>query len=73
MALVAPCVDRVYNLVSQILCHIFTEKFWTAPELLNHAEVLSPHGDIYGLGIIISEVITRQEPYEDFSITSQGQ
>ena len=37
--------------------------FWTAPELLENDNG-TQKGDIYSLGIIINEIVTREFPYE---------
>uniref|UniRef100_A0A0N5B343 Guanylate cyclase n=1 Tax=Strongyloides papillosus TaxID=174720 RepID=A0A0N5B343_STREA len=40
-------------------------KLWIAPEHLKNSEyVTSQKGDIYSLGIIISEIITRKKPWD---------
>ena len=39
-------------------------KLWTAPENLRNAKASrTPESDIYSLGIIISEIISREEPF----------
>lgn len=51
------------------------ELLWTAPELLrmNRAPVKgSQKGDVFGLGIIIQEIITRTMPYEMHNLDPTG-
>jgi serine/threonine protein kinase len=40
---------------------------WMAPELLKGKSLNSTKSDMYSLGIIVSEVVTRKEPYHDQS------
>ena len=50
---------------------------WTAPELLsgvsNVEDILegTPAGDAYSFGIIMSEVWTREQPYDDFTMSAE--
>ena len=51
------------------------ELLWTAPELLRmkRAPVKgSQKGDVFGLGIIIQEIITRTMPYEMHNLDPTG-
>ncbi|XP_055884302.1 atrial natriuretic peptide receptor 1-like isoform X2 [Biomphalaria glabrata] len=38
---------------------------WVAPELLRHGGNPTPQGDVYSLAIIMSEMLTRDEPYSN--------
>nr|KAI8750182.1 atrial natriuretic peptide receptor 1-like [Biomphalaria glabrata] len=38
---------------------------WVAPELLRHGGKPTPQGDVYSLAIIMSEMLTREEPYSN--------
>lgn len=41
-------------------------KLWIAPEHLRQSECLtSREGDVYSFGIIVYEIVSRQEPYEN--------
>lgn len=49
--------------------------FWTAPELLSSRVLClgdvgagTKEGDLYSLGIIMSEVVTREQPYHDAGV-----
>lgn len=42
---------------------------WTAPEVLENTEASSKASDIYSFGIILWELITREDPYEGMSPT----
>lgn len=51
------------------------ELLWTAPELLRMKRALvkgSQKGDVFGLGIIIQEIITRTMPYEMHNLDPAG-
>ena len=55
------------------------ELLWQAPELLKSTssddkdENKSKEGDIYSFGIILSEIITREDPYADYEMEPKGQ
>lgn len=51
------------------------ERLWTAPELLRDAALErrgSFRGDVYGIGIIMQEVICRSGPYCMLGLTPEG-
>ncbi|XP_005105995.1 atrial natriuretic peptide receptor 1-like [Aplysia californica] len=50
------------------------DKLWVAPELLRSGEKGSQEGDVYSLAIIMSEIISREEPYSTDKeyLTTQG-
>lgn len=51
------------------------ERLWTAPELLRDAALErrgSFRGDIYGIGIIMQEVICRSGPYCMLGLPPEG-
>jgi len=54
----------------------FSDKLWMAPELLRIGRipsVVSPSADIYSMGIIISEILSRDRPYGAYEdITYEG-
>ncbi|KAH9504642.1 Nitrogen permease reactivator protein [Bulinus truncatus] len=41
----------------------FKDQLWAAPEMLRHGGKPTQQGDVYSLAIIISEMLTREEPY----------
>lgn len=52
--------------------------FWTAPELLlpevlslDHLQAGTKEGDVYSLAIILSEVVTREQPYHDVGVDAE--
>ena len=47
-------------------CFLFSELLWKAPEgLSDPAYEPTPEGDIYSVGIIVQEIVTRNPPYEE--------
>ena len=50
----------------------FADKFWRAPELLNYSGPANVKGDVYSFGIILQEIITRNEPYGDINMEPMG-
>ena len=51
------------------------ERLWTAPELLRDAALErrgSFRGDVYGIGIIMQEVICRSAPYCMLGLPPEG-
>ena len=50
----------------------FADKFWRAPELLNYSGPANAKGDVYSFGIILQEIITRNEPYGDTNMEPIG-
>ncbi len=54
---------------------LHTEKLWCAPELLRSlVPVPTKEGDIYSMGIVMQEIITRGGPFEKETthLTPQG-
>ena len=46
---------------------------WKAPELLSvTVNKKSKQGDVYAFGIILSEIITRTLPYENYGYPPKG-
>ncbi|CAL1534709.1 unnamed protein product, partial [Lymnaea stagnalis] len=43
------------------------ENFWLAPERLRYRVSATQEGDVYSLAIIISEILTREEPYSHYN------
>ncbi|KAH9504637.1 Nitrogen permease reactivator protein [Bulinus truncatus] len=41
------------------------DQLWVAPEMLRHGGKPTQQGDVYSLAIIISEMLTREEPYSN--------
>ena len=47
----------------------FTDLYWTAPELLHTMDGIksqftkTQNGDVYSYGIILHEILSRDEPY----------
>ncbi|KAH9504643.1 Nitrogen permease reactivator protein [Bulinus truncatus] len=41
------------------------DQLWVAPEMLRHGGKPTQQGDVYSLSIIISEMLTREEPYSN--------
>ena len=51
-----------------------TGQYWLAPEHLRSKRATGTQkGDIYSFGIILSEIITRSEPYENINLEPKGQ
>eukprot|EP00055_Hartaetosiga_balthica_P016075 m.99782 g.99782 ORF g.99782 m.99782 type:complete len:1901 (+) comp9033_c2_seq1:508-6210(+) len=50
---------------------------WTAPELLPGIECIedmmegTPSGDVYSFGIIMSEILAREQPYDDLPVDTK--
>ncbi len=55
---------------TEVCCII--EKYWRSPELLEIHGPSSQTGDVFSFGIILQEIITRTEPYEDYELTPIG-
>lgn len=65
----------VHNTIIHLLFHTL-ELFWVAPEHLRtdpDRDVSLP-GDIYSFGIVLFEILTRSEPYDDYAdiMTTEG-
>ena len=60
------------------ISYLSLELLWQAPELLKSTstddkdENKSKEGDIYSFGIILSEIITREDPYADYEMEPKG-
>jgi len=53
----------------------FTELLWTAPEILRQKRkhyTGSPKGDVYSFAIIVHELETRNLPYSECHLESEG-
>ena len=53
---------------------VYIELLWVAPELLRDAAngAKSKEGDVFSYGIILSEIITRDDPYAEYELEPQG-
>ena len=47
--------------------------FWRAPELVDSEGPATAEGDVYSFGIILQELITRTEPYDDYDLNPIGE
>lgn len=65
------CKNVQHNLLP---IHCCSELYWTAPELLREDVVLpySQPGDVYSYGIILSELLSREEPYSSLTMEPRG-
>ena len=45
---------------------------WRSPELLGQEKKKTKQGDVYSFGIIMSEIITRLEPFESYGYKPKG-
>ena len=64
------------NVFSFILLFFFLlELFWTAPEFLSDCVGVrfSQPGDVYSYGIILNELLSREEPYSSFCTEPRGE
>ena len=52
----------------------FTALIWTAPEFLseNCKKPLTKAADVYSYGIILKEIASRADPYEESCLSPQG-
>ena len=53
-------------------CLSILEKYWRAPELIAYEGPATQQGDVYSFGIILQEIITRTEPYDDYEMNPEG-
>lgn len=51
---------------------MIAELLWTAPELLRGSGKASFKGDVFSLGIILQEVLTRGPPYCSWGLSAEG-
>lgn len=61
--------------VCPTLFNFLSELFWTAPELLEEDVAVrsSQPGDVYSYGIILSELLNREEPYSSLCMEPRGE
>ncbi|GAU96046.1 hypothetical protein RvY_07548-1 [Ramazzottius varieornatus] len=51
----------------------YVSLYWTAPELLDRPNGPgTPEGDVYAYGIILQEIILREEPYSMYELEPEG-
>ena len=48
------------------------ELLWAAPELLARSERKTKPGDVYSYGIILAEIMTREDPYAELQMDPRG-
>jgi hypothetical protein len=56
-------------------CPVIAELLWTAPELLRGRGGPGPgtlRGDVFSIGIILQEVLTRGPPYCSSGLSAEG-
>lgn len=60
------CFPTLFNFLSEL--------FWTAPEFLGEDVSVrcSQPGDVYSYGIILSELLNREEPYSSLCMEPRG-
>lgn len=51
---------------------ISVELLWVAPELLAGSERKTKSGDVYSYGIILAEIMTREDPYAELQMDPKG-
>ena len=50
----------------------FLELLWVAPELLDRSDRKTKPGDIYSYGIILAEIMSREDPYAERQMDPKG-
>lgn len=56
-------------------CPVIAELLWTAPELLRGLGVTrrgTLKGDVFSVGIVLQEVLTRGPPYSSLGLSAEG-
>lgn len=53
-------------------CPVIAELLWTAPELLRYPGRGTLKGDVFSIGIILQEVLTRGPPYGSSGLSAEG-
>ena len=51
---------------------MFLELLWAAPELLSRSERKTKPGDVYSFGVILAEILTREDPYAELQMDPRG-
>ena len=66
--------ERVLNMPLTALSLFFLELLWVAPELIKDYNCTgkSKEGDVYSYGIILSEILSREDPYAEYEMEPQG-
>ena len=56
------------------IIYSFLELLWVAPELIKDYKCFgkSKEGDVYSYGIILSEILSREDPYAEYEMEPQG-
>lgn len=64
-----------FRTVCPTLFNFLSELFWTAPEFLGQDATVhySQPGDVYSYGIILSELLNREEPYSSRCMEPRGE
>ena len=68
-------MEYYLSTVCPTLFNFLSELFWTAPEFLGEDFTVScsQPGDVYSYGIILSELLNREEPYSSLCMEPRGE